>query len=396
MINTMIQKSKFLNNTIIFFCAITFIFADEWVDIGSSRPSQPAWNVNSLSESNIEISFDLGGYYLHEVENIGKTISFPGSVPILEKGSPELPRMAQSIIIPDLAQMEMTVLESEFVEIQVDNIVPSKGNFTRDIDPESIPYVYGKEYETDSWYPRDIAFMRDPYILRSFRGQTVVFQPVQYNPIKQLLRVYTSIKVNIQQNGVSQVNVLTRRPQNGEAREFEYLYQDHFINYPNNDRYNVLSEQGPMLVICYGDFMDEMQTFVDWKNYKGIPTEIVSIEDIGSVDDMAQFIEDQYYENGIAFVLLVGDIDQIETIRRSNGAGSNSPSDNSLTFVAGNDFYPDLIIGRFSAETGEHVETMVNRTISYEMDPDPDSDWYKKGSGFASNQGPGDDGEDDD
>ena len=108
---------------------------------------------------------------------------------------------------------------------------------------------------------------------------------------------------------------------------------------------------------------------------------------------MEQFIIDKYYEDGIAYVLLVGDIAQIETIRRSEGAGNNSPSDNSLTFVSGNDSYPDLIIGRFSAETGSHVETMVNRTIAYEMNPDPEGIWYKKGSGFASNEGPGDNGE---
>ena len=39
---------------------------------------------------------------------------------------------------------------------------------------------------------------------------------------------------------------------------------------------------------------------------------------------------------------------------------------------------------------------MVNRTISYEMNPDSNGEWYKKGSGFASDQGPGDDGEYDD
>ncbi|GIR29948.1 MAG: hypothetical protein CM15mP44_2310 [Candidatus Neomarinimicrobiota bacterium] len=171
------------------------------------------------------------------------------------------------------------------------------------------------------------------------------------------------------------------------------MYQDHFINYPNNARYEVLTEHGSMLVISHGEFMDEMQPFVDWKNYKGVPTEMVNISDIGSVDDMEQFISDKYYEDGIAYVLLVGDIAQIETIRRSEGAGNNSPSDNSLTFVSGNDSYPDLIIGRFSAETGSHVETMVNRTIAYEMNPDPEGIWYKKGSGFASNEGPGDNGE---
>ena len=304
--------------------------------------------------------------------------------------------MARSIIIPDLAHMELSILETEFIDVPMENVEPSKGNLTRDIDPSTIPYTYGKSYQTDEWYPSNFVFMREPYIMRSLRGQTVVLQPIQYNPIQRTLRIYTHIKISILENGLSQNNPLTRRPSNGGSREFEHMYKEHFINYPTDDRYDVLGEQGPMLIISYGDFMDEMQTFVDWKNYKGIPTEMVDIADVGDEDDMAQLIEDQYYENGIAFVLLVGDIDQIETIRRSEGAGSNSPSDNSLTFVAGNDFYPDLIIGRFSAETGEQVETMINRTIEYEMDPDPAADWYKKGSGFGSNQGPGDDGEYDD
>ena len=377
-------------------CLLAGVSASEWVDMGGPRPSQPTWNVNSISESNIEVSIELNGYHHEILENGKNRISFPGGVPILERGAPEMPRMARSIIIPDLANMELSIISSEFIDIPMDNIEPSKGNLTRDVDPTTIPYTYGKPYETNEFYPSEIAFLRDPYILRSLRGQTIVYQPIQYNPIERMLRVYTSIEISIQQNGQSQINPLTRRPYNGGSREFENMYKDHFINYNTDERYDVLSEQGPMLVISYGDFMDEMQTFVDWKNYKGIPTEMVDVADVGDVDDMAQLIEDQYYENGIAFVLLVGDIDQIETIRRSNGAGSNSPSDNSLTFVAGNDYYPDLIIGRFSAETGDHVETMVERTIAYEMDPDPSADWYKKGSGFASNQGPGDDGEDDD
>ena len=375
---------------------LTGLFARQWVETGTSRPSEPVWDVNSISDRHLEISFDVGGYFLEQLPNGKNRITFPGSVPILESGAPELPRMARSIIIPDLAHMELSVLETEFIDVPVENIEPSKGNLTRDIDPSTIPYTYGKSYQTDEWYPSNFVFMREPYIMRSLRGQTVVLQPIQYNPIQRTLRIYTHIKISILENGLSQNNPLTRRPANGGSREFEHMYKDHFINYPTDDRYDVLGEQGPMLIISYGDFMDEMQTFVDWKNYKGIPTEMVDIADVGDVDDMAQLVEDQYYENGIAFVLLVGDIDQIETIRRSDGAGSNSPSDNSLTFVAGNDFYPDLIIGRFSAETGGQVETMINRTIEYEMDPDPAADWYKKGSGFASNQGPGDDGEYDD
>ena len=191
--------------------------------------------------------------------------------------------------------MELSIISSEFIDIPLENIEPSKGNLTRDVDPTTIPYTYGKPYETNEFYPSEIAFLRDPYILRSLRGQTIVYQPIQYNPIERMLRVYTSMEISVQQNGQSQINPLTRRPYNGGSREFENMYKDHFINYNTDERYDVLSEQGPMLVISYGDFMDEMQTFVDWKNYKGIPTEMVDVADVGDVDDMAQLIEDQYY-----------------------------------------------------------------------------------------------------
>ena len=138
-----------------------------------------------------------------------------------------------------------------------------------------------------------------------------------------------------------------------------------------------------MLVVCYGEFMESMQPFVDWKNYKGILTEMVDVADIGGSDEIEAFVETKYYDDGIAFVLFVGDIDQIPSPRYSDGAGSNSPADPSYGFVAGSDYYPEIIIGRFSAENTSHVETMINRTIEYEMDPDPTADWYKKG--FISN-----------
>jgi len=387
----MIKKSINLITITIF--SFSALLGKEWVSSSQSEPAKPTWDVNTISRGNVEITFELEGYFVEELRDGKKRISFPGGVPMLEEGAPELPRMARSIMVPNLAHMELTVVGSEYIDYPMDNIEPSKGNLTRDIDPTTIPYTFGKAYSSNEFYPADIVFMRDPYIMRTVRGQAVVFQPIQYNPIQRTLRVYTSIRVEIVENGVSDVNPLTQFPVNANSREFENIYQEHFLNYTTNDRYDTLSDQGPMLIISYGDFIDEMQPFVDWKNYKGIPTQIHDIADIGDVDAMDQFIEDKYYEDGIAFALLVGDIAQIETIRRSDGAGGNSPSDNTLSFIVGNDDYPDIMIGRFSAETGAHVTTMVDRTIAYEMEPDPTADWYKKGSGFASDQGPGDDGE---
>ncbi|MEC9050439.1 MAG: C25 family peptidase propeptide domain-containing protein, partial [Candidatus Neomarinimicrobiota bacterium] len=126
---------------------LTGLFARQWVEIGASRPSEPNWDVNSISDRHLEISFDVGGYFLEQLPNGKNRITFPGSVPILDSGAPELPRMARSIIIPDLAHMELSVLETEFIDVPMENIEPSKGNLTRDIDPSTIPYTYGKPYQ---------------------------------------------------------------------------------------------------------------------------------------------------------------------------------------------------------------------------------------------------------
>ena len=372
---------------------VTGLSARTWVEATAAQPSEPTWISNSISDEHIEINFDLGGYFVTELPNGKKQISFPGGVPNLEEGAPDLPKMAYSIIIPDLAHMEISILEVEFIDISLDNISSSKGNLLRNIDPASVPYTYGPAYQTDQFYPENIVFMRDPYIMRTVRGQAIVFQPIQYNPIQRILRVYSHIKIKVVKNGISKINPLTRRPEKDGSREFENMYSDHFLNYTSNSRYNQLGEHGPMLVISHGSFIETMQPFVDWKNYKGIPTEMIDVAEIGGSDEIETFVETKYYENGIAFVLLVGDIDQIPSPRYSEGPGSNSPADPSYGFMAGDDYYPEIIIGRFSAETTSHVQTMIDRTIRYEMEPDPTSDWYKKGSGFASNEGPGDDGE---
>ncbi|MDZ7777584.1 MAG: C25 family peptidase propeptide domain-containing protein [Bacteroidales bacterium] len=39
------------------------------------------------------------------------------------------------------------------------------------------------------FYPADHAILRTPYILRDYRGQTIVVNPFRYNPVTKELRV---------------------------------------------------------------------------------------------------------------------------------------------------------------------------------------------------------------
>jgi len=57
--------------------------------------------------------------------------------------------------------------------------------------------------------------------------------------------------------------------------------------------------------------------------------------------------------------------------------------------LEGTDSYNEAFVGRFSAETTTHVETMVQRILTFERDLDETADWLDFGTGIARNEGAG-------
>ena len=48
---------------------VTGLMAREWVETGAPHPSEPVWDVNLISENQLEISFDFSGYFVEELPN---------------------------------------------------------------------------------------------------------------------------------------------------------------------------------------------------------------------------------------------------------------------------------------------------------------------------------------
>ena len=348
------------------------------------------------SEPNVSrVHFTLNGFYKTDVSTVkGEAwlLNIPSRGGVnLEKGAPQLPLFATSLIIPGDAHMDVQVVSAKYKDYENVLVAPSKGNLPRTVNPESVPYEYGDIYSMNAFYPSKISKLRSPYILRDFRGQTLVLQPFRYNPVTKTLRVYYDIVVEVKKTGTSTVNVMVNSKKTEKTdKRFDNIYSRHFLNYNNKgSRYTPVDEHGNMLVICYGAFMSAMQPYVDWKTESGISVDIVDVATVGNTSSqIKQYISNYYNQNGLTFVLLVGDAPQVPP-----GYIGGNASDNYYTYVAGNDHYPDLLIGRFSAETVDHVNTMVERTLNYEKTPPSDTAWYTKAIGIGSDQGPGDDGE---
>ena len=152
--------------------------------------------VNSnINQTTIEVILD--GYEIKEILDGEYKITIDKGTPILSAGNPDLPRLNTSIIIPDKKIMDVKIVESDYVDISDISIVPSKGNLSRDISPKSIPYTYSNTYNQNSFYPHSLVNLGEPYILRGLRGQSVMINPIQFNPVTGVLRIYNRILINI-------------------------------------------------------------------------------------------------------------------------------------------------------------------------------------------------------
>jgi hypothetical protein len=145
------------------------------------------------------------------------------------------------------------------------------------------------------------------------------------------------------------------------------------------------------IIIAHSDFLDALLPLKSLRESEGLAVELVEVTDIydefnyGLFDPGAirSFLEHTYWEwhdPAPAYVLLVGDASYDY---RGNIPGSNpnyvpthlfvsqsdylqTATDDWFGCVAGDDRLPDMLVGRFSAQTEAHARAMVDKTIAYE------------------------------
>ena len=339
----------------------------------------------SASNNSLIIEFESPSFDFIKVETSKGLSVIPvmqGASPILLEGAPDLPKYACSYIIPDGLAPSIKILKSSFTDYNFD-IAPSKGNLTRNISPSNVSYSYGKQYSKDAFFPSVIYDAQSPHILRDFNGQALWIYPMQYNPVTKVLRVYDFLEFEIQ----FQSSIVY--PSSMDS-QFEMIYEDLFINYDASQKNSLDNEDGGMLIIADYQFVDQMADFMAWKSQKGISNEIIDFASIGNNQyALKTYIEEYYHSHNLTYVLFVGDHQHIPAYLDESLSGY---SDNYYGYIEGDDSYPEVFVGRFSAENQNHVTTQVNRVIQYEQNP-VISEAYSNSVGVGSSEGPGDDGE---
>ncbi len=389
------KKSSLLTALFLMFSFMGF--AQEWHGITSDSPTKMKKTLVSSTENEVVVNINIDGFYTQNVMTPnGKqvVVSADRMASMLEAGAPDLPMAPVPVIIGDRAEMRVDVVNSTYVDFENIEVAPSKGNFSRQINPDDVPYTYGEMYQKDAFWPATPAYLESPYILRDFRGQNIMVRPFAYNPVTKTLRVYTSMTIAMTKVSDNGENQKASRKSNtiGVDPDFKATYENTFINFGETGaKYDFIVDQGSMLVVCVDAYLDAIQPLVDWKNLSGRPCTMVASSTTGTDTQLKSYIQNYYAEHPeLTYILLVGEHNNLPGHYQNGGR-----SDIYYGMLEGSDLYAEALVGRFSPSNYDDAANQANRTIYYERDVPAGATWCNHGMGIGHTDGPGHYGETD-
>ncbi len=354
-----------------------------WVSLnGSSSAQKPTATILKSDDSETLIKFNTNGFWSQDVEVDGTTyqlLKFPGYASTLEVGQAQIPAISELVAIPGHANVTVEIVESREVTLTGFRVFPfQEPQLETAVDPGFS--VDADFYSRNALFPADQATVGSPGIWRDLRVVNLRVHPLQHNPVTGEIRACSEIIVRLTYAGTSSVNV--KEPlQRPVAENFDRMYSQAVLNYKN---LNLPVSQSDLpadkftgaydyLIIADDNYVGDMTDFIDWKTAQGLAVNIIPVSEVGSTYTLIKnFIADEYTSNGIRYVLLVGDENDIPAYE-----GYGFFSDYYYSTLEGSDDYAEIAIGRFCVGSSEHVGNMVNKSIVFESSP-PGGDWLEK------------------
>ncbi|MBN1341275.1 MAG: hypothetical protein JXQ73_01270 [Phycisphaerae bacterium] len=264
---------------------------------------------------------------------------------------------------------------------------------------EPTPFqINAASYTQDRFIPAEPVLIGEPGIIRGRRVVFVKVFPVQYNPATGALRAYKSIEFRLEYEGQADPKGPRRKSRLASAAS-EAAARDLLLNYApakapqaEGDADGALPESeapagggdpevagtdgADYLIIVADALYDEILPLAEWKHRKGFITRILKMSEIGTTSaDVKNAIQSAYdtWNPAPSYVLLVGDSEDVPS---SYFYGQlECTTDQPYSCLEGDDYYPDVTLGRIPVRTTAQCATVVGKILTYERAPDT-GNWY--------------------
>ena len=300
-------------------------------------------------------------------------------------GEPKLPVMRKLIEIPLEADVEVKVVNYEVEEYNLADfgithpLIPAQPPIPTNKNPNEVEFQYNlSAYQVDEYTEQKLVSVDILGIMRGIRIGRLNIAPIQYNPVKNKIKVFNNIEVEIQFIGTDIVKTELLK-KSTYSPYFERIYHQ-IVNYKALDTFTSAGKDTltkyPVKYVIISDpmFEDALQPFIQWKQKKGFYVIEGYTDDpaVGNTTTSISAYLENLYNQGTpddpapSFVLFVGDVDQIPAF-----TSGGHITDLYYCEYTG-DYFPEVYYGRFSANNLAELQPQIDKTLEYEKHEMPD------------------------
>ena len=147
-------------------------------------------------------------------------------------------------------------------------------------------------------------------------------------------------------------------------------------------------QHGTYLIVTVDALVPTLAPFVQMLKEHGFPVRVATLEQIGTTTTAIKaFLQEAYdtWQPRPEYVLLVGDVDMIGSPGVPTFTFGLDPSDLEYALLDGNDYLPDVFLGRIPVDQALQLQVVVAKTLDYEQVGHPeDTDWLSRALMVAS------------
>ena len=232
-------------------------------------------------------------------------------------------------------------------------------------------------YNLNTNYPESKLTVSKPMIMRDIEVGLISLTPYEYNAATKSLIIYDEVEINIVESGVREINIELPPKR---SKLFESFYEDLIVDYEplsSRDEY----QPSAIMYICGGASSSHpyVQELVEWREKQGYIVYLIQESEAGSsANSIKSFLQNIMvdFDNPPEIVGLIGDTSGSYSIPHfTYGSGA---TDVEYSYLSGNDFLPEIFIGRISVNSSSDIANLVNKTLTYEKAAHQGNWWFDR------------------
>jgi hypothetical protein len=370
------------------FCLPTILFGAQTgsFQLGSGSSSVIA-TVQQTDRTVMDFQLDRLDYELSAIEgNNLYRISLPDDFVMsrgafLGPGNAILPTVTRLIAVPFDSDPSLRVTRSGYVDFNGITLAAADAE-----ESESLPRREGESFYR---FQSELVTGEAAGTMRDLRLYAITISPVHYDTASGRLRVYDDIQIEISHPG-------TQMTRHGEqiSEAFAPIYKSILDNTLVFDPVQIT--RGAYWIIYPDPYLANVLPIADWKKSKGYAVELIPKSHITPMTytGIRNYLLARFDSCLVKpdYIVIVGDVTMpngygIPTRPYSNSYGTGY-SDNFYSFLHGNDYFPEVLIGRISIRSTTDLQSYIDKLFSYERTPYmTQTDWYLRATVVAGSDG---------